>query len=139
MDQHLAEVVVVLITGIFSVLTLIINGRQDKIVKSIDKKTVFMEKERGLRKKIDALSREREMIIHSMMVLILDSNIELMKTIDNSNDVAVHNQIYANATALKESFDKTNDQLEEINKEYQIVMDMAKEAQAEIEKLQRKK
>lgn len=136
MDQYFAEIVVVLITGAFSILSIIVQKRQDKIVSSIDKKTVFMEKERELRKRIDNLSREREAIIHSMMILILDSNLELMKTLESSNGSSFHNQLYENAKTLKESFEKTTEQLEDINKEYQIVNDMAKQAQAEIERLQ---
>ena len=138
MDQHFAEIIVVLITGIFSILSIIVQKRQDKIVSSIDKKAIFLEKERTLRKRIDDLSREREVIIHSMMILILDSNIELMKLIDK-NDLSSHNPIYDSAVELKQLFDKTNEQLVDINKEYQLVIDMAKEAQAEIERLQKKK
>ena len=138
LDQHFAEIIVVLITGIFSILSIIVQKRQDKIVSSIDKKAIFLEKERTLRKRIDDLSREREVIIHSMMILILDSNIELMKLIDK-NDLSSYNPIYDSAVELKQLFDKTNEQLVDINKEYQLVIDMAKEAQAEIERLQKKK
>ena len=73
-----------------------------------------------------------------MMILILDSNIELMKLIDK-NDLSSYNPIYDSAVELKQLFDKTNEQLVDINKEYQLVIDMAKEAQAEIERLQKKK
>lgn len=139
MDQHFAEIVVVLITGAFSILSIIVQKRQDKIVSSIDKKTVFMEKERELRKRIDNLSREREDIIHNMMILILDSNLELMRALESSKDSSLHSQLYENAKSLKESFEKTTEKLEDINKEYQIVNDMAKEAQAEIERLQQMK
>lgn len=139
MDQYFAEIVVVLITGAFSILSIIVQKRQDKIVSSIDKKTVFMEKERELRKRIDNLSREREDIIHNMMILILDSNLELMRALESSKDSSLHSQLYENAKSLKESFEKTTEKLEDINKEYQIVNDMAKEAQAEIERLQQMK
>lgn len=139
MDQYFAEIVVVLITGAFSILSIIVQKRQDKIVSSIDKKTVFMEKERELRKRIDNLSREREDIIHNMMILILDSNLELMRALESSKDSSFHSQLYENAKSLKESFEKTTEKLEDINKEYQIVNDMAKEAQAEIERLQQMK
>lgn len=139
MDQHFAEIIVVLITGIFSILSIIIQKRQDKIVSSIDKKAIFLEKERALKKKIDDLSRKREMIIHEMMILILDSNLELMKSVESSKDPLFHDQIYNNANILKDSFEDTNQQIENINNEYQIVIDMAKEAQLEIERLQSKK
>ncbi len=139
MDQHFAEIIVVLITGIFSILSIIVQKRQDKIVSSIDKKAIFLEKERALKKRMDDLSRKREMIIHEMMILILDSNLELMKSVESSKDSSFHDQIYNNANILKDSFEDTNQQIENINKEYQIVIDMAKEAQLEIERLQSKK
>lgn len=139
MDQHFAEIIVVLITGIFSILSIIVQKRQDKIVSNIDKKAIFLEKERVLKKRIDDLSRKREMIMHQMMILILDSNLELMKSVESSKDSSFHDQIYNNANILKDSFENTNQQIENINKEYQIVIDMAKEAQLEIERLQSKK
>ena len=55
MDQYLSTVIVAVITGIFSIITLIIQKRQDKVINKIDEQTMFIEKERKL-KQVDILN-----------------------------------------------------------------------------------
>jgi hypothetical protein len=53
MDQYLSTVIIALITGVFSVITLIIQKKQDHIVSKIDEQTSFIEKEKALKQKLE--------------------------------------------------------------------------------------
>lgn len=138
MDQYFTEILVCIITGAFTILSLYVQKKQDKVVEKIDKKTMFMEKEKLLQNKISTLSKQRESIIHNMMILIMDTNLELMKAIETSNNttIAASDEVYRKAKKLKEEFDKNTSDINAINKEYEIVVEMAAEAQKEIDKLQ---
>ena len=85
MDQYLSTVIIALITGVFSVITLIIQKKQDKVINKIDEKTLFIDREKNIKKKLNAKQEEKEGLMQEMMILILDSNIELIKNVDASN------------------------------------------------------
>lgn len=139
MNQYLSEIVVVLITSIFSIVSIIVQKKQDRVVESINKQVMFSDRERELKKKMDSISMERESIIHSMMVLIMDTNLELMKSMETAKDLSFHEEIYKSASKLKCDFDKTNEKMEALNKEYDLVKEMASEAQKEIDEIRKKK
>lgn len=142
MNQYIAEVIVCIITGAFTILSLVIQKKQDKVVDKIDKKIMFSEKERSLRQQLTNLSKERESIIHDMMILIMDTNLELLRAIELTSEVTLvgtaSSNVYNQARLLKEKFEKTNDQIEAINKEYNLVVEMSREAEKELKKLQQK-
>ena len=52
MDQYLSTVIIAIITGVFSVITLIIQKKQDRVINKIDEQTMFIEKEKALKQKL---------------------------------------------------------------------------------------
>ena len=52
MDQYLSTVIISIITGIFSLITLLIQKKQDKVISKIDNQTVFIEREKMLKQKL---------------------------------------------------------------------------------------
>jgi len=50
-DQYLSTVIIAIITGVFSVITLLIQKKQDKVISKIDEQTLFIEREKALKQK----------------------------------------------------------------------------------------
>jgi len=52
MNEWTSAVIIALITSVFSVITLIIQKRQDKVINKIDEQSTFIEKEKKLKQKL---------------------------------------------------------------------------------------
>lgn len=139
MDQYLSTVVIALITGVFSVITLVIQKKQDKVINKIDEQTLFIEKEKALRQKLTQKEKDRESIIHEIMILILDTNLYILKNSQINNEGSILNDdVFKTSDDLKEKFAKVSDDIETIAKEYEMVLNMTAEFQEELKKVQDK-
>lgn len=135
MNQYAATVAVAIITGLFSLITLIIQKKQDKVIDKIDEKTLFIEKEKNVRKKLADKTKEKESIVHQVMILILDTNVAILKNIYSGNeDNKVIKDMLDKSEKLKGQFKDVSDSIEDITKEYEIILDMSNEVQKEIQK-----
>lgn len=138
MDQYLSAVIIAIITGVFSVITIMLNKKADKIDDKINKKNVFNEKEKALKQKLNQKKSEQENIIHDIMILILDSNMEilqnLIKTDPNLNNSKL-DQMKEFSDKLKSDYKNINERIEDIRQEYEIMLDVAHKFQEEIDKL----
>lgn len=139
MDQYLSTVIITLITCVFSVITLVIQKKQDKVINKIDEQTLFIEKEKALRQKLTQKEKDRESIIHEIMILILDTNLYILKNSQINNEGSILNDdVFKTSDDLKEKFAKVSDDIETIAKEYEMVLNMTAEFQEELKKVQDK-
>lgn len=129
MDQYLSTVVVSLITGAFGIITLLIQKNSNKMVNKIDKQTVFIEKEKGVKQKLEKKKKEKEDAIHEVMMLILDTNIKILRGMTPVN--GIDESVFTKAEDLKVRYECLSDEIDDINKEYELVLDMAKQFKLE--------
>lgn len=138
MDQYLSAVIIAIITGVFSVITIMLNKKADKIDDKINKKNVFNEKEKALKQKLNQKKSEQENIIHDIMILILDSNMEILQNLIKTNpnlDTSKLDQMKEFSNKLKSDYKNINESIEDIRQEYEIMLDVAHKFQEEIDKL----
>lgn len=133
MDQYLSTVIIAVITGIFSIITLIIQKKQDKVISKIDEQTTFIDREKTLKQKLAQKEKEREQIIEEIMVLTLDTNLCILKNTNIGDQEKPIDDILEHSKDLKEKFKTINVEIEEINKEYNLVVDLTTEFQKEFE------
>ena len=131
MDQYLSTVIVAIITGAFSVVTLIIQKRQDKVINKIDEQTMFIEKERKLKQDLAKKEKERVEIIYKVMMLILETNLAIIKMTDYPDNPNVNRNMFEHSEKLKESFETISKDLNELNKEYEMIMNLTTELHRE--------
>ena len=124
MDQYLSTVIIAAMTGVFSVITLIIQKRQDKIINKIDEQTMFIEKEKGLNQKLIQREKEKESIIQEIMILILDTNLHILRNTQIAGATVVNPNVFERSEDLKSKFSDTSNAIKEITKEYEMVLDM---------------
>lgn len=130
MDQYLSTVIIAVITGVFSVITLILQKKQDKVINKIDEQTMFIEKEKNLKQKITQKEKECENIIHEIMLLILETNMAILK---NTQDPSIIDQeVFDNSEKLKNRFAEITKDIQELTKEYSIIMDVSNEFNREM-------
>lgn len=134
MDQYLSTVIIAVITGIFSIITLLIQRKQDKVINKIDKQAIFIEREKSLKQKMRQKEKEREMIIHEIMILILDTNLSILK--NSSSAAQLDNSIFDKSSDLQNKYNAVSKDIDDIVKEYDMVLSMTEEFQAELEKIQ---
>ena len=139
MDQYLSTVIIAAMTGIFSIITLVIQKRQDKIINKIDEQTMFIEKEKGLKQKLIHKEKERESIIQEIMILILDTNLHILRNTQMAGATVLDDSIFGQSESLKKRFTEVSSSIKEISKEYEMVLDMTSVFQKELEKVQSQK
>lgn len=132
MDQYLATVIVAIITGLFSVATIIIQKRQDKMITKIDEQTAFMDKEQDIRKRLTNKEKEREQLMHEVMILVLDTNLQILKDTHKNGETEEEFEMIEHYNSLKERFQELTDSIVELNKEYEIVLEMTTKFRAEL-------
>jgi len=128
MDQYLSTVIIALITGVFSVITLIIQKKQDHIVSKIDEQTSFIEKEKALKQKLAKKEKEEELLIHEIMILILNTNLEIL---EHTNGL-VTDEIKNKSEELQKGFAELTAEIDVLSREYQMVLDLTSEFQKKI-------
>lgn len=131
LDQYLSTVIVALITGVFSTITLMLQRKQDKVLHNIDEQTTFIGREKTLKQKLEQKEKERESLLNDIMILILDTNLEVVKNVETSD---AGNKAFEESEKLKNRFKVLSEEIEEIHKEYEIVLSMTTEFQIEAEK-----
>ena len=134
MDQYLSTVIIALITGVFSIITLVIQKKQDKVIDKIDEQTLFIEREKGLKQKLTKKQAERESLIHEIMILILDTNLYILKNTNVAGDLVPTDEALKTSETLKEKFNAVSKEITELTKEYEMILDLSSEYQKEVDK-----
>lgn len=129
MDQYLSTVIIALITGIFSIITLLIQSKQEKVVNKINEQATFLEKEKILKQGLHNKESEQDKLMDEIMLLILDTNLSILhNTTTEDQSLEVINDKY---NELKARFNEITEDIQKINKEYEMLLDISKELNIE--------
>lgn len=135
MDPNLSTVVIALITGVFSVITMIIQHKQDKVINKIDEQTNFLQKEKVLKQKLIQMEKEKDGIVQDIMTLTLDSNLIIMEAMPEEFKTEKYKEVKERCLKAEERLNEISDNLDSISREYDLVLTMSAEFQKELEKL----
>ena len=125
MDQYLSEVIIAVITGIFSVVTILIRRNQNNIIDKIDSQALFIEKEKMLKQKLAKKYSEQEAIINQILLLTLETNLSILKNTTNTDASDLDDSVYEKSQKLKNDFNKISSDIIEINKEYEMILNLS--------------
>ena len=139
MNEYMSTVIIALITGIFSIVTLVIQKRQDKVISKIDEQTSFMEKEKDLKKKLDTAEKEKQNIIHDIMIMTLDTNMYILKNASTLDTQDVIDECIKRSEELKNRYAKVVETIDDIGKQYDMILDMTSQFMHELEKMKNSK
>ena len=138
MDDNLSAIIIAVITGLFSTLSLVIKSRQEKVITKIDTQNEIMQKEKALRDRLKECEKERMDAVKEIIVLILDTNLRILErygNIDEKKDLPLFDRAVINKRRLEE----VSDSLKSLLREYEMILDVSTLFQQEVEKLQKSK
>ena len=126
MDPNVATVIVAIFTGIFSIITLLIQKDQRKLLSKIDEQTIFMEKEKAIKQRISELNRQRDIYIQEMTLLKLDAILRILLSTDKVTQSDI-TDILAKIKEIETMYETVVESIGDANKEYEIIIHMGKE------------
>lgn len=125
MDQYLSTVIIAVITGVFSIITLMIQKKQENVINKIDSQTLFIEKEKTLKQKLTKKQAEQETIIHQIMLIILDTNLHILKNTMIAGAIIPDEKVFEQSAKLKDDFNRITGEIQDISKEYEMLLDLS--------------
>lgn len=134
MDENLSTVIVAAMTGIFSIITLLIRKKDSGVIDKINKQQSFFEREKKLKQELDTKEKILKKIFQDLDLLLVDTNIELIK-LHNEVDSETLNKLHQQHVEIKNKIINITNEIDDITKEYQIVILMTEELRAEYEKM----
>ena len=132
MDATIATIIIAVVSGIFGIITVKIQKDQKIIVDKIDEQNVFIEKEKAVWQKIMNAEKKRDMIVEQITVLLMQINIQLLHMIDKV-DARVIDDIKVTASELENSYSEISDEITDLNRSYDILMDVKSDIQKDID------
>ena len=127
MDQYLSTVIIAIITGLFSLITVIIQKKQDNVINKIDEQTVFIEKEKMLKKELTKKQSEQEALMRQIMILVLDTNMHILRNTQIRGAKIPDEKVFELSDKLKKQFNELDEDIHHISKEYDMLMDLTKD------------
>ena len=134
MDENLSTVIVAAMTGIFSIITLLIRKKDSGVIDKINQQQSFFEREKKLKQELETKEKILKKIFQDLDLLLVDTNIELIK-LHNEVDSETLNKLHQQHVEIKNKIINITNEIDDITKEYQIVILMTEELRAEYEKM----
>lgn len=126
MDQGLSAVIIAIITGVFGVITLLIQRKQTKDISKIDQQANIIKKEKKLKNELAKSKENLEATMHQIMILILDTNLDIMKMNHSTEESSINDMIYE-AEKLKDQFNLILGEIKEINHKYDTLLELTQD------------
>lgn len=127
MDQYLSTVIIAFITGVFSLITLIIQKKQDKVISKIDNQNIILEKEKKLKQQLLNKEKEQKKIINRIIMITLDTNLYILSITKDNGSIIPDEKVFDNAENLKAEYIQLSKEIDSINKEYEMVLNLNEE------------
>ena len=126
MDQALSAVIIAVITGVFSIITLLIQRKQTNDINKIDHQANAIKKEKKLKSELSKCKEDLNSTINQIMILILDSNLDIMKQINVSDTQTINQNIYE-AEQLKQQYNLILSQIKDLNQKYDTLLELTQD------------
>ena len=124
MDQYLSAVIISIITGVFSILTIVIKKRNDSVMLKIDEKSKIIVAEKKLKQDLAVKEKELQTFIYRMTILIMDTNIQIMSNVPQGAPLNIDE--YRNqAKEIKKAYEKTMEEIDDLNLQYEMIQQLS--------------
>ena len=125
MDQYLSTIIIAVITGVFGVITAIINKKNEDVISKIDEQARIVQKERELKKSLAQKERERNEINNRIRLLILDTNLYIMQNMNLNG--GIDPEVIEEYEDLKKRYADITEDIKRIKTEYDAIAGIASE------------
>lgn len=130
MSPEIATVLVALIGLMGTLITTVMTKHQKAIKETVEKQNIFIEKEKGIRQKLNEKQKEKEDIIHEVMILILETNMAILRNTQGAE--GVDEEVFKRSVELENKFMEISNALDDIYREYELILEMTKSFEDEL-------
>jgi hypothetical protein len=135
MDGNLSTVIIAIITGLFSTVSILIKNRQEKVITKIDEQNQIIEKEKLVKDHLDQLDKECRDIVQDIIVLILDTNLSLLSKHGDFSD-ARDLELKSRSEEYKRRLNDVRNSINDLGKEYEMILNVSNLYREELKKIQ---
>ena len=121
MNEYTSAIVVAIITGVFSVIAIIIQRKQDKVLKDIDEKSKIIEQDRKLRRQINLEEKNLQLVTYEMVKLMIDCTMNVLINCANVQDPTVKDQYIQAANELKAKYKVIREKLDDLYTQNEVI------------------
>ena len=134
-NPGVSAIIIAIITGLFSLITLRIQKNQNTLISKIDEQGIFIEKEKAIRQKLVQAEKRRDQIIAQVTILSMKISIHLINTISTDVDKRIIDDLKQTSNELESSYRETSTVIKDISKEYDILISVSDTFQNEFNKM----
>ena len=138
MDVNIATIIITLITGIFSIITIKIQKTEGSMMNKIDEHTVFIKKEKAMKQKLVNAEKKRDVIIEQITLFSMRINTHILLSIKGI-DQKVLSDFKQTSIELENSYKDVSEYIKTTSNEYELLVDILNAMQDDIDKVQGKK
>ena len=128
-------VIIAIITGLFSTVSILIKNRQEKVITKIDEQNQIIEKEKLVKDHLDQLDKECRDIVQDIIVLILDTNLSLLSKHGDFSD-ARDLELKSRSEEYKRRLNDVRNSINDLGKEYEMILNVSNLYREELKKIQ---
>lgn len=121
MNEYTSAIVVAVITGVFSVIAIIIQRKQDKVLKDIDEKSKIIEQDRKLRQQINLEEKNLQLVTYEMIKLMIDCTMNVLINCANVQDPTTKDQYIQTANELKAKYKVIREKLDDLYTQNEVI------------------
>ena len=121
MTMDLSSIIVAIVSGVFSVLVIILQKGTKKVDKHIEEQTTFLNKSKVVTQQINDDRRKIDELNRRMLQLILDTNIMIL---DKDENQEVIQDMINRSIDLKADLAGVCDEIEDLEKERQMIEEL---------------
>jgi len=125
--ENITILLIAIMTIVFTVAIVIVNKSQSKLIGKIDEQSIFIEQEKDINKRLVIATKKRDVVIEKMTMLNMKINVIVISCI-NSDERKISNDIIKDlketARELEESYQVALREIEEINNEYDMLVNV---------------
>ena len=121
MNEYTSAIVVAIITGVFSVIAIIIQRKQDKVLNDIDEKSKIIEQDRKLRQQINLEEKNLQLVTYEMVKLMIDCTMNVLINCANVQDPTVKDQYIQAANELKAKYKVIREKLDDLYTQNEVI------------------
>jgi len=120
--EYLAQIILAIIAAVTTILTVILQRKQDNITNKIDKGNDILKHKQDVENQLEVIAVQRQLVLDKLLLFILDIDINISKKLEINVEQSLINEV---DEAIQKIKDLSN-QYAELDKKYSILLDLEK-------------
>lgn len=128
MNEYASAIIVAVITGVFSIIAIVIQRKQDKVLKDIDEKSKIIEQDRKLRQQINTEEKNLQLITYEMIRVMIDCTTNVLINCSNPTNAENKETYIQAANELNSKYKMTREKLDDLYTQNEVIKQLTENA-----------